>query len=248
MKGKKSGKRKTNKKTALTRTVKSVVNQTLDRKRCVKVFTMHQTTGDLNNPNNAHRWNEDIGRIPKYDPLIVSGQAGNLSQARISNKIRLEKIRMTFGFLNTGSYNNCVRIILFRNTNDNEIYNTNGSNLCMGNYGQPISFSTDLVIGQMQSFNYNLVKHKSDLIFDKTYQIPYDHAPSTYTIMNRRVFTITKTINRDMEYEARPDLANALDNKGPKYYLVWHILTLGTTNVSPIEGDLFLDQCYSEDA
>lgn len=244
----KNRKTKSNK-TALTKTVNQVVAKAIAHKRCEKMFSMTQSTGDLNNPTNAHRWNEEVGRIPKYNPSELLLPTGNLSQARVSNKIRLEKLYLKFGFLNKSAYNTCVRIYIFRNTNENEVYNTNGSNLNMSYNGAPISYSTDFVIGQMQSFNYNLVQRKSDLLFDKTYTIPTDHSASTYTIPYRRVFTVKKSIKRDLIYENRSDTANALDNKGPKYYIVWTLMTQGPSdNTSLVEGDLFLDQCFSEDA
>lgn len=245
MKGKKYGKTK---KTALTKAVKTVVKKELRAKRNDKIYSMIQTTGDINYPTDPIRYNEEIGRIVKYDPTATTGRAGNLSQARVSNKIHMVKLKCHFGFINKGSYNNCIRIYCFRNTNLNEPYNVTGSNLNQNVIGESVSYSTDLILGAMQSFNWSLVRNKSDLLFDKVYEIPYDHAPTTYTIMNRRVFTITKRINKDFFYESKPDTASGQENKGPKYYLVWHILTAGTANGCLIEGDVMLDQCYTEDA
>lgn len=238
--------------TALTKTVNQVVKKAIAHKKCHKMWSSHQTNGDLNFPTNSHQYNQDIGRIGKYNPTILLDQGGNLSQARVSNKIFLDKIYIKFATWNKSAYNLLYRVYIFKNSNENEVFNLTGANLCQSYNGQPVSYSTDYLIGQSLSFNYNLVEKRSDLIMDKTFELPYDQTgSSSHVIPYRRHHVFKKSIKRYLEYEARSDNTGGsnTDYKGSKYYIFWHIITpTATSNVSEIEVDVMLDQCYSEDA
>jgi len=242
------------KKTSVNKAVKTYVQHAIKVKRNSKCYMMDQSTAtsSLNFPSGALRYNEEIGRIPKYDVVSVATQAGSLSQARVSNRIRLESVKITIGMVNLAvAFSLGVRVLLFRNDNANEVYNTAGTNLAMDQFGLPQSFSADYHQGQMQRFNKNLIKSKKDLLIDKVFWVNPDlgNNASLHVVPFRNVVVINKRINREIVYEGRPDVANSRDYKGPRYFLVWHIITPSASgDESGIDIDVQVDQKYTEDA
>lgn len=95
-----------------------------------------------------------------------------------------------------------------------------------------------------------MVKHRSDLLHDKVYSIPYDGGtPSTRTIPYVLMLNLKKIIGTNLEYESKPDATSMYELKGGRYWAYWHLCTNATVEIgSPVEGDWELVQCYTEDA
>jgi len=170
--------------------------------------------------NHVHLKDTFISDIPKYrnDPTASSKQA-NLTQVRTSDKIMLRGFKVVLGVNNKSTFATHVRFMMIRAATLQELPSSNGDNWIKTLDGTPAAVATEMQVALTERFNYDLVRTRKDIIFDRRF-IVGSTATLDGTAQKRLSFFVP--LNHICVFESKGDTASADDLKTGKYTLmVW---------------------------
>lgn len=164
--------------------------------------------------------------VPVFNPSGTTIQQ-NPQTSRKGNKLFFKKVVFKFCVLNQTQYGTCIRLIFFRNTNQNELLNQSAlSNLFQSENGSAQAPNQNGLDMPTQRFNPNLIKSKSDLLMDVrirqagSYYATFDSQDTVTYLPSGNTFgtLLNKTvnINQVIDYE---NAWNSTQIKNPPYYL-----------------------------
>lgn len=208
-------------------------------------------SGVLNNTGSSYfQYINDVGIIPRYDATSTTVQEGSLAQSRVKNEIKLNEIVFKLFLKNNSTFNQFIRVVIFRNSSINEQFSLTGSNLMQDSAGTETSISTELLQGQRLQFNTDLIVKNSDMIFDRVYPLPYDssYEGGSLPISYIRTIRIPKKIRQRIIYERAPDDVSGVSPRGGRWYIAfWAMHGQGVSgNNCPIAFEWLLGQYYEE--
>lgn len=193
----------------------------------------------------------DLGIIPRYEPTSTSTQEGSLGSSRVKDNIILRHFNFELFLHNKSAYNQFIRVVILRNTNMYEQYAANGANLFEDTTGTEVAYSTDYLQGIRLKLNSDLVSKPSDVIFDRTYPLPYDSSQEggSIPISYIRKINVGRKLMQKITYEYAPDDVSQISPKEGKY-IIWFHHIHGQAIVNPsttsVDYEWRLEQYFEE--
>jgi len=170
--------------------------------------------------NHAYLKDTFVADIPKYrnDPTASSKQA-NLTQVRTSDKILLRGFKVVLGANNKSAYPTHIRFMMIRAATLQEIPASDGGNWIKTLNGDPAAVATEMQVALTERFNYDLVRTRKDVIFDRRFILG---ATATLDGTAQKRLSFFVPLNHICVFESKGDTASSDDLKTGKYTLmIW---------------------------